>query len=75
MAIGTVTSRNAGNRYRKTRATVVAGMPRFTTSSMSFKSRASRRTNVKTPSPRANGTRISRKTYRWRTFRTSSANF
>jgi hypothetical protein len=68
MAIGTVTSRNAGRRKQKTRITWDAGIPRFTTSSISFSRRASSRTNVKTPSPSANGTRISRKTYRWRIF-------
>jgi len=45
---------------------LASGRPRLTTSSMSLSSRATSRTKVKTPRPKAKGRRISRKTYLWR---------
>jgi len=45
---------------------LASGRPRLTTSSINLRSRATSRTKVKTPRPRAKGRRISRKTYLWR---------
>jgi len=52
--------------YAKSRRMLESGRPRLTTSSISFSSRATSRTKVKTARPKVKGMRISRKTYLWR---------
>jgi hypothetical protein len=75
MAIGTVTSRKRGEQVQEHAPTSWRGDAAVHHQLDELQQPGEQENEREDPEPRTNGTRISPKTYRWRTFRTSRRGF